>query len=402
MMILMKRTNIFNIEWDDPEEAEGLGIGCSTLWNKLNYKRRESFFDNDKEFDWSSDELYDEFKGWIGSATAQQIVRKNNSAWKSYFSLLKKWKNNGEDMEKPSPPGYWKDRKKDEKELKILVRNDCYEIEDDGTIKLPLGRTGKIKGEPHWDGKQGRLEIVYDRLDDRWRAFQSVEVEPRHQPRGDKSAYVDLGVIYPVMTYIEGGETTVGYSGRPLLSDWWLYNKRIDKAKSQAKEENDRYTSERIKRLFRQRKRKFKDAVRKIAHDFIERCYQAGVDNVVMGDLTGIRDKEKWNSKADSMIHNYWSHKYLTDRIRWTAENYGIEIDLIDERGTSSKCPKCGSEKKVRRGRLFKCKECGIEANRDSVGALNIGLAQGGNIPAEVINIYWKIRWIFHRFTEFY
>jgi len=267
-----------------------------------------------------------------------------------------------------------------------LVRNDCYEIEDDDTIKLPLGRTGKIKGEPHWDGKQGRLEIVYDRLDDCWRAFQSVEVEPRHQPRGDKSAYVDLGVIYPVMTYIEGGETTIGYSGRPLLSDWWLYNKQIDKAKSQAKEENDRYTSERIKRLFRQRKRRFKDAVRKIAHDFIERCYQAGVDTIVMGDLTDIREKEKWNSKADSMVHNYWSHKYLTDRIRWTAENYGIETELINERGTSSKCPKCGSEREIKRGRLFKCKECSIEAHRDSVGALNIGLAQGGNIPAEVIN----------------
>ncbi len=92
MIVLMKRTNRFNIEWDDPEEVEGLAIGCSTLWNKLNYKRRESFFDEDEEFDWSSDELYDEFKSWIGSATAQQIVRKNNSAWKSYFSLLKKWK----------------------------------------------------------------------------------------------------------------------------------------------------------------------------------------------------------------------------------------------------------------------------------------------------------------------
>ena len=35
---------------------------------------------------------------------------------------------------------------------------------------------------------------------------------------------------------------------------------------------------------------------------------------------------------------------------------------------------------------MFKCKECGIEAHRDAVGALNIGLAEGCHIPPEVIN----------------
>ncbi len=191
-------------------------------------------------------------------------------------------------------------------------------------------------------------------------------------------AFVDLGVIYPITAKIEGVDKTIAYDGKPLLSEWWLYNKQIGKSKSQTKEENDRYTSERIKRLFRQRKRKFKDAVRKIAHDFIERCYQAGVDTVVMCDMTGIRENEKWNNKADCMVHNYWSHKYLTDRIRWTVENYGIAVELIDERGTSSICPRCGSEDKVRRGRLFKCKDCGLEEHRDTVGAINISFVHQG------------------------
>ncbi|MBS3790832.1 MAG: transposase, partial [Candidatus Thermoplasmatota archaeon] len=119
-MVLMKRTNRFNIRWDNPQEAKDLALGCSTLWNKLTYKRRQSFFD-DRNFDWSSDELYDEFKGWIGSATAQQIIRKNDSAWKSFFSLLEKWKENKKEVDRPSPVGYWKDRNKDRKELKILV-----------------------------------------------------------------------------------------------------------------------------------------------------------------------------------------------------------------------------------------------------------------------------------------
>ncbi|MFO7791413.1 MAG: hypothetical protein R6W73_00330 [Candidatus Saliniplasma sp.] len=86
-MVLMKRTNRFNIEWDDPEEAEGLAIGCSTLWNKLNYKRRGSFFDEDEEFDWSSEELYDEFKGCVEQVVnVLNVVQREKSGEVGYSS----------------------------------------------------------------------------------------------------------------------------------------------------------------------------------------------------------------------------------------------------------------------------------------------------------------------------
>ncbi|HDI13133.1 MAG TPA: hypothetical protein ENF64_03350 [Hadesarchaea archaeon] len=50
----------------------------------------------------------------------------------------------------------------------------------------------------------------------------------------------------------------------------------------------------------------------------------------------------------------------------------------VDERGTSSRCPWCGSEALVKRGRLLKCKSCGVEAHRDVAGALNIGAVRNG------------------------
>ena len=61
----MKRTNVF----------------------KLYYIRRHVFFEG--KFDWKEgvDELYKEFKSILGSATMQQIMRKNNLAWKSFFKL---------------------------------------------------------------------------------------------------------------------------------------------------------------------------------------------------------------------------------------------------------------------------------------------------------------------------
>ena len=59
------------------------------------------------------------------------------------------------------------------------------------------------------------------------------------------------------------------------------------------------------------------------------------------------------------MIHNYWSHKYVADRLRWTE------------------CPRChsGHSQGVLRG--FRCLDCGLEAHRDAVGVLNMAARCG-------------------------
>jgi transposase len=62
------------------------------------------------------------------------------------------------------------------------------------------------------------------------------------------------------------------------------------------------------------------------------------------------------------------------------AEGYGIKVVEISEYKTSTRCIKCGSENTVNTGRLFKCVECGLEANRDTVGVLNIGSRLGESI----------------------
>jgi len=86
------------------------------------------------------------------------------------------------------------------------------------------------------------------------------------------------------------------------------------------------------------------------------------------------------------MIHNFWSFQYITKRFKDRAEEYGIKVVEVDERKTSTTCPRCRSDRTVKRGRLFKCLSCRVEAHRDAVGVLNIGLAQGAELPAEAIN----------------
>ncbi|HID90886.1 TPA: hypothetical protein EYP44_02885 [Candidatus Bathyarchaeota archaeon] len=69
-------------------------------------------------------EIYFNFASKIGSATAQQIINKNNEAWKSYFALLKKKKDHKlpKHIKRVKPPRYWKDRISRKRRLIVIVR----------------------------------------------------------------------------------------------------------------------------------------------------------------------------------------------------------------------------------------------------------------------------------------
>ncbi|HDI12921.1 MAG TPA: transposase, partial [Hadesarchaea archaeon] len=145
----MKRTNTFALAPTKTQHERLLEIAdaCARLWNELNYRRRQSFFKG--EINWESRDLYDKYKGTIGSATAQQVQRKNNEAWRSFFALLR-LKAEGKlppHVQKVRPPRYWKNRETGERKLLILVRCDCYRLEA-GALKLPKKLKVKWKGQP--------------------------------------------------------------------------------------------------------------------------------------------------------------------------------------------------------------------------------------------------------------
>ncbi len=232
----IKRANKFRLRPTKEQEKVLLRL-CemsAVLWNKLNYIRRQAFFRG--EFDWSEgvDELYNDFKKILGSATAQQVIRKNNEAWRSFFALLKlkKERKLPPHIRKVSPPRYWKDRERGKRKLMTVIRNDCYRIEKGGGKKkwlvLPKRLKIRITGEIRWRGKQGRLEIFYDDLTGRWYAHQSVEVDqPSRTASPKRRAFVDLGVNNIITAWIEGERQPIAFSGKPLLSDWWYWTKKI-------------------------------------------------------------------------------------------------------------------------------------------------------------------------------
>jgi len=78
--------------------------------------------------------------------------------------------------------------------------------------------------------------------------------------------------------------------------------------------------------------------------------------------------------KANAMINNFWSYNYIYERLRITAENYGIKTQKKDEKYTSKTCSICGKQHKNGRKHrgLYICKTHKITLNADVNAVANI------------------------------
>jgi len=373
----MKRSNLFSLKPTQQQHSvlQELAVNCAKLWNEVNYLHRQQYSDYVK-LEWNP-QVYKKYVPQVGSATAQQIVRKNNEAWRAFLAL-KRMEKNGKlpsTIKRVKPPGYWK--RDGRYVLRILFRCDSYRIRQ-GCLDLPRRLSIPFKGKLKWVGKQGRLEVSWDALSEKWRVFQSVKVKPIITPLGSKTCYIDMGVRNLATVWLPEWRQPVAYQSARLLADWWYWTNRIARHQQRLISVNGRKKSKQLTSLYRIRKHRFRHAVAAFARQLVKDLYVRGVSSIVIGELTGIRNNSDHGRKGNAMVHNYWSHKHVADRLRWTAEEYGITVRTISEAYTSQTCPRCRSRHSLRVLRGFRCLDCGLEAHRDAVGVLNIATRCGG------------------------
>jgi putative transposase len=207
-------------------------------------------------------EFYEKYKPLIGSATAQQILNRNNEAWRGFFRLLE-LKREGRlppFITWVNPPGY---RKRDgSRMLWAVLRKDQYKMDDDKIILKCLGAVGWIevgyKGPIHLKSEQGALEIRYDSDRKKWHAHVSFEVSEKavrgewrqvpQQSKGNLAAGIDVGINNLMAIYVEDGLTTL-VNGRPLKATSHYWRMRIAEYQSTL----NRYglkTSRRLGRMY--------------------------------------------------------------------------------------------------------------------------------------------------------
>jgi putative transposase len=354
----------------------------SKLWNEVNYARlkmwREGRF---IDFEGTYREFYEKYKPLIGAATAQTILLRNSKAWKSFFRLLelKKEGRLPPFMTKVNPPGYRKKRKS--RVLWTVIRKDRYKMDGDRIILQNLGTIGwievKYRGILHLKGERGELMIRYDDDKKRWYAhiaFSKISEKmvrgewrpvPR-QPKGNLTAGIDVGVNNLLAVYVENGLTRL-VSGRPLKAISHYWRGRVAEYQSML----NKYgleTSKRLRRMYKKWREQIKHYINARVREVIEWLYDIGVSKVKVGYPKGIAQE---NGNFNN-IH-VWTYGYLLRRIREVAEEYGIRVIYVDEKGTSTRCPLHGDGCGIRvyRG-LFRCTRLNKIYNADIAAAYNI------------------------------
>ena len=381
----MNRTNTVLLSPTEAQEQElhTLADASAQLWNMANYERRQAYFAGSRvpsyENQWRTFKDSDPFKR-VGTCKGLALLLKLREAWGSFLAL-KRLQRNGQlptHIKRVSPPRYMKDRHTLKRTADaIYVRNDGYRQDGDGLVLSKKLRV-RFKAGDLWLGKQGRLELHYDRLRKKWYGRIPIRVKwprkgkPHHSTR--KHASIDLGICNLATCVIEDSDRAYIYSGRAVLSDWRYWTKQIAEVESLLKKTNGRDSSKRLNRLYRTRRRRLDHAVKAMLRDLYDHLENEHVTNLVVGNLKHIRDNNDHGKVGNQKLHNFWPFAQIRQRINELSEEYGICIKFKSERGTSKRCSICGKKHKngrVRRG-LYKCPDTNVRLNADVNGANNL------------------------------
>lgn len=367
----MRRTNQFVVRPRSKQDAELLRElldASASLWNELTYERRQRLFDGKSV--WDTDDYRVRYKNVVGSATAQAVIKTNEAAWKSFFALKEQGEANG-------VPGYW-GNEEDGRVLRSYFRNDQYTLEtgDRSRLEIPVGQELKAKydrgyterlrlevaGVPKWGGKQCRLQIQYDEASDQFRAYQPVkDCSRQDSPLADETAALDIGANNLVACTTTTSKQLL-YAGRNQFERFRATTREI--ARLQSKLPDGRYSSKRIRRLYRQRTNRRDHAMDALARDLIERLHDEGVSTVYVGALTDVLETH-WSVRANTKTHNFWAFRAFIKRLEDTAEEYGIAVEERSEAWTSQECPQCGSTERTTRHQHTLTCVCGFDGHAD-------------------------------------
>ena len=208
-----------------------------------------------------------------------------------------------------------------------------------------------------------------------------IEIEnygPGEAPDRDRIAGVDLGIIHPFAVVANEGSLLV--SGRALRAESRLHLAeskarrravaRRAPAKGQRGSRRWKKYRARSKVLEGRHQRRLAQARHEGAKAVIDFARRNRIGTLVVGDPRGVLDHDA--GARQNLATRNWRPGQLICVLRDKAEAAGIEVILVDERGTSSTCPRCEKRVAKPKGRIFSCPHCRLVAHRDLVGAINI------------------------------
>jgi len=349
-------------------DLDSLGFAASKLWNIARWTAGRIWSEIGQipgHAELSSYLKRHERYADLNAQSSQRVIQALAEAFKSWYGHRR----NGNQI--ANPPGYRK-RGDQYPRSTVTFKEDGFTHDvENRRVRLSKGRNlkesrsdfilCKYEADPDVDIESvQQVRAVYDRGEWRLHFVCRVEIDP--EPTGDEVAGIDLGIAN-IAAISFGGEGIL-YPGGALKEDEYWFQKQRAKCDDSASNE--------AQRLDRKRTERRTHFLHSLSNDIVAECVERGVGRIVIGDLAGIRADTDWGSRGNLGLHG-WAFDRFTSMLEYKAEEQGIDVERVDERGTSKTCSVCGTEDKtqrVTRG-LYDC-ECGLVANADINGAENI------------------------------
>jgi IS605 OrfB family transposase len=226
-----------------------------------------------------------------------------------------------------------------------------------------------------------------------WLAVTAAVPVQHHDLDPDRVAGVDLGIIHPYAVVTEQAGLLV--SGRALRAEGWLHlhdqqarqAKAARRAPRPGQRGSRRWRRHRAKqrRVEARHRRRVHQAHHQAAKHVVGFAVARRVGTLLVGDLNGIEARD--TGRVHNLRLRQWRRTHLLGALRDKAEQAGIRVRLVDERGSSSTCPVCHYRVPKPKGRQFRCPHCRFQGHRDLVGAHNIAAKHGGGRTSTAVAV---------------
>jgi len=351
------------------DDLDSLGFAASKLWNVARWTAERIWSETGHipgHAELSSYLKSHERYADLNAQSSQRVIQELAEAFKSWYGHRQNGNQNA------NPPAYRKHGDQHPRSTVTFKEDGFKHDSENGRVRLSKGRNLKeswsdfilceYAPNPDVDIENvQQVRAVYDRGEWQLHFVCRHEIDP--EPTGDVVAGIDLGISN--VAAVSFGDESLLYPGGALKEDdYWFLKERAncDDATSNEAERLDRKRTERRSHFFHA-----------LSKDIVERCADRGVGTIVVGDLKGIRESADWGDSGNLDLHG-WAFDRFTSMLEYKAEADGIDVEQVDERGTSKTCSACGTEdgsQRVERG-LYVCESCGLVANADTNGAENI------------------------------
>jgi putative transposase len=127
---------------------------------------------------------------------------------------------------------------------------------------------------------------------------------------------------------------------------------------------------ERIRRYHRRARNIVIDSARKLALYIVRRAKRVRYA-IAIEDLTRLWHARASNGSKLAWLLSRFAYRKLQQAIMTKVMEYNVPVIIVDPKGTSSTCPRCGAKLRTN-GRTLYCPRCGLMLDRDYVAAMNI------------------------------